>query len=292
MNYEYFNTDPITTQDGEGIPNPKRAIITLTDDSGNVIERPMLYTNDALDVVKSKKAALCDYEDAYGQGYKLLTLLQENVDKGTRDDVYMAGSRVRQDWSIDTDEGSTIVDKLEADWEDYVSDYKSTDSNLVSEFEPVRVPYKNPSISFYEMGEPSDTIKSNFGIDYEKTMPWYGLKFDKVTKEVVMKVVLQKEEMQESHSEVTNEIEQLIPVYGNHFFAVIYNSSKEMNPNIDVYFKLNYADGSQWCKDMDMAIPYTDESLNSNLLYWGAVYNTEMKKITHVKAYIRNYIEV
>ena len=292
MNYEYLNIGPITIQDGDMIPTPKRPIITLSDDSGNVIERPMIYSGDTWDFIKSRKAALCDYEEAYGQGYKLLTLEQENADKGSRDDVYMAGSRVRQDWSINTTEGSTIVDKLEADWEDYVSEYNSTDGNLVSELEPIRAPYKNPSISFYEMGEPSDTIKSNFGIDYEKTMPLYGLKFDKVTKEVVMKVVLQKEEMQDSQSEVTNEIEQLIPVYGNHFFAVIYNSSKEMNPNVDVYFKLNYADGLQWCTDMELAIPYTDESLNSNLLYWGAVYNTEMKKITHVKAYIRNYIEV
>tara|TARA_B100001093_G_scaffold67800_1_gene57877 strand:- start:5405 stop:6283 length:879 start_codon:yes stop_codon:yes gene_type:complete len=291
MNYEYINIGPVTINDGEWFPTPQRPKIKITDDNGNFAESPMVYTNEAIDYIKSKKVVLSAYESTTGQGKVHDDYRNANQDKVWRDDVYMAGSLSRQDISISTTEGSEIVDKLEAGWADFIPNYKLQNVNLVSEFIPLRPPYVNNSISFYDMNLPTDDLKEKFGFEYNEYLNWYGLKFDKTTLEVTMKAVLPMGEMQRAHPTIASNIEQLIPVYGNHFFAVMHNQSKEMNPNVDVYFQVSHENGSQWCRDMELAIPYTDESLNSKLWIWGAVYNTEMKKITHVKAYIRNYLE-
>jgi hypothetical protein len=42
---------------------------------------------------------------------------------------------------------------------------------------------------------------------------------------------------------------------------------------------------------MGLEMPYSDASLHGKRILWGGIYNTTNKKITHIKAYIRNYIE-
>ncbi len=293
MEYTYKNLGGESIPADENLPRPKYPIIRVTDKNGSFSEKQMVYTDNALDFDKSQRSVLADYEMAIGQGKTHMDYTFANLGKVWRDDVYMAGELARQDISISTDEGSSIVDKLEAGWDGFVPDYRTRNINLVSEFTPLRAPYVNNSISFYEQNSPSEELITQYGLPYETYLPWYGLKFDKVTNSVAMKAVLPFVEMHRVHSDIATKIEKLIPVCGNHFFAVIYNTEKKINSNIDVYFYASHDTVSNWIntKNPDMALPYTDTSLNDKLWIWGAVYNTELNKLTHLKAYIRYYLE-
>jgi hypothetical protein len=267
--------------------NPR---IYLTID-GKTVEAPMLYTDGGIDFTKSKKAVLGSWEMHLGAGHKHFAYRQEHEGNEWRDDVYMNGQLIRQDINISTDAGSAIVDQLEAGWDGFIPNYRTRSSNLVSEFSPVRPPYTNDSISFYEQNPPSDALISQFELDYESYLPWYGLKFDKVdNSNVSIKVVLQSGEMHRAHADIAEKIESKIPVWGNHFFAVIYNSDNEMNENVDVYFHASYDVVREWAEP-GLRMPHTENSYNDNLWIWGAVYNTTSNEITHLKSYIRYYEE-
>lgn len=264
--------------------------IKLTID-GQTLEGPMFKANGIINYSKSEKAALGAWEMHLGAGHKHFAYREEHEGNEWRDDVYMNGELIRQDICISTDAGSAIVDQLEAGWDGFIPDYRTRNSNLVSEFSPVRPPYTNDSISFYEQNPPSDALKSQFELDYEAYLPWYGLKFDKVdTSNVSIKVVLPSGEMHRAHSDIATKIENKIPVWGNHFFAVIYNSDNEMNENVDVYFHASYDRVQEWAEP-DLTMPHSDSSYNDNLWIWGAVYNTTSDEITHLKSYIRYYAE-
>jgi hypothetical protein len=71
----------------------------------------------------------------------------------------------------------------------------------------------------------------------------------------------------------------------------MYNSEGTISPLVDVYFTASYEVVSQWCNKTGLNMPYTDDTLNSKLSYWGAVYNSDFNKITHLKAYITHYLE-
>lgn len=264
------------------------ATITAEKD-GLTATGPVYLKNGTIDYDKSEKAILGAWEMLVGAGYKHFTYRNHNEGKKWRDDVYMNGQLIRQDINISTDAGSAIVDQLEAGWDGFIPNYRTRSSNLVSEFSPVRPPYTNDSISFYEQNPPSDALISQFELDYESYLPWYGLKFDKVdTSNVSIKVVLQSGEMHRAHADIAEKIESKIPVWGNHFFAVIYNSDNEMNENVDVYFHASYDVVKAWAEP-NLRISHTDNSYNNNLWIWGAVYNTTSNEITHLKSYIRYY---
>ena len=130
------------------------------------------------------KLAVNRYESQYGQ-IKTSTLNTEsNIGKSVRDDVYMAGSIARKDYSIDTNEGSALVDELEAGWDGFIPDFRRDNKNLVSEFTPMRLPYINNSISYYDMQEPTSELKTYFNLPYTICLPFHGLKFDKTTSDV------------------------------------------------------------------------------------------------------------
>jgi hypothetical protein len=263
--------------------------MTVTDGS-NTVETNVVYTDGQMNRAHTKKLLVNSYEKDFGQIKAVNTLTLANLGKSIRDDVYMAGSIARSDYSIDTDEGSAIVDKLEASWSDFIPDYKSHSTNFVSEFTPLRQPYINSSISFYDMEEPSDALKTYFGLDYSSYMNFYGLKFDKTTSDVLMKVMINSQEMYDAHPELCKKIDNIIPTLGSHFFGLIYNSDGELTPLIDVYFTVGYDVVEEWLEGTNNSMPYEDESLTSNLIFWGGVYNIEQDKITHIKAYIRNYL--
>lgn len=266
------------------------ATITIEKD-GTTTTGPVYFKNGTIDHDKSEKAVLGAWEMTGGAGYKHFAYREEHEGNKWRDDVYMNGQLVRQDINISTDAGSAIVDQLEAGWDGFIPNYRTRSSNLVSEFSPARPPYTNDSISFYEQNLPSGDLISQFRLGYETYLPWYGLKFDKVdTSNVSIKVVLESGEMHRAHADIAEKIESKIPVWGNHFFAVIYNSDSKMNENIDVYFYASYDVVRDWAEP-DLRMPHTDDSYNDNLWIWGAVYNTTSNEITHLKSYIRYYEE-
>lgn len=279
------------TIDADGNMSPLLpSTITLTDGTNTVVQ-DAVYSDYAINWDLTTKLAVSTYESQYGQIKAAISNTDSNIGKSLRDDVYMAGSIARQDYSIDTTEGSALVDELEAGWEDFIPDYRRDNKNLVSEFTPMRPPYINNSISYYDMQEPTSELKTYFSLQYNTYLPFHGLKFDKTTSDVVIKAMITPDEMYTHHPDLCKTIDKIIPSFGTHFFGVIYNSSGEMSPLVDVYFTVGYDIGSKWCQSIGSALPYTDESLTPKLSYWGGVYNADIAKMTHVKAYITNYLE-
>jgi len=263
--------------------------MVFTHDDGNTIEIEMLYNSeDELDEAFTKKALLSAYEESFGNS----TVARADKTNKAIDDVYMSSSIARKDYTINSDEGTVIVERLEATWPGIIPNYRVNEQNLVSEFTPLRVPYINPSISYYDMDEPSAALIATYSLPYQNYRRHYGLKIDTVTNAVLIKVHIHRHEMLKAHSEICKEMEASIPIYGNHFFGLIYNSDGELDPMIDVYFHADYELAREWVVDsMGLAMPYTDMSLDPKRTFWGAVYNTTNKRFTHIKAYIRNYIE-
>tara|TARA_R110002074_G_scaffold213429_1_gene383155 strand:- start:269 stop:1150 length:882 start_codon:yes stop_codon:yes gene_type:complete len=279
------------TIDADGNMSPLLpSTITLTDGTNTVVQ-DAVYTDDAINWDLTTKLAVNTYELQYGQIKASILNTDSNIGKSLRDDVYMAGSIARRDYSIDTTEGSALVDELEAGWEDFIPDYRRDNKNLVSEFTPMRQPYINNSISYYDMQEPTSELKTYFSLPYNTYLPFHGLKFDKTTSDVVIKAMITPDEMYKHHPDLCKTIDKIIPSVATHFFGIIYNSDGEMSSLVDVYFTVGYDIGSKWCQSIGSALPYTDESLTPKLSYWGSVYNTDIAKMTHVKAYITNYLE-
>lgn len=264
--------------------------VTVSDGSNTVVEK-VIFTDENIDWNLTKKVAINTYDVHYGQVNTTTLNAESNSGKSVRDDVYMAGSIARKDYSINTTEGSALVDELEAGWEDFIPDYRRNNKNLVSEFTPMRPPYINNSISYYDMQVPTDELKTHFSLPYNVYLPFHGLKFDRITSDVVIKAMIPPSEMYAEHPDLAKVIEKIIPTIGSHFFGIIYNSSGEISPLVDVYFTVGYDIATEWCESIDSALPYTDTELNDKVSYWGAVYNTDMAKITHVKAYVTNYLE-
>jgi len=287
--YEENNTS--RTIDSSGNISPYLDSKVYVTDGENTVTHVAVYTDGNIDWGLSKKLAINKYENQYGQGKTRAEYHLANEDKLVRDDVYMAGSLARVDYSIGTSEGDALVNELETGWENFIPDYRRSTKNLVSEFTPVRAPYVNDSISYYDMQEPSADLIEYFNIPDIHYMPFYGLKFDKTTSDVHIKTMLFPNEMYTHHLELSKTINNIIPVLGNHFYGIIYNSEGEMSPTIDVYFTASYDIVLNWCNRVGLAIPYTDESLTPKLSYWGAVYNSNLGRITHIKAYITNYLE-
>ena len=262
--------------------------LTFTHDNGTTVAVEMRYNFQGNPIqVLTKKVVLSDYETMHGRWM----IPPADMTSKVIDDVYMSGSIGRKDYSVTTDEGIAIVEKLEALWPGFIPNYRANVNNLVSEFTALRAPYVNPSISYYDMEEPSSALRTTYSLPYETYKNWYGLKFDTVTTEVLIKVVISKEEMLRAHPEICNAIEASIPIYGNHFFALIYNSDGELDPNIDVYFNTYYEIAKGWIDSLGLTMPYTDRSLDPKIAFWAGVYNTTTANFVHAKAYIRNYIE-
>lgn len=287
------NNAPRTIDADGNISELLPSTVTVSDGSNTVVQN-IVYTDENVDWNLTKKLAINSYDNQYGQIRTANLNTTSNAGKSVRDDVYMAGSIARRDYSIDTVEGSALVDELEAGWEDFIPDYRRNNKNLVSEFTPMRPPYINNSISYYDMQVPTDELKTHFSLPYNVYLPFHGLKFDKTTSDVVIKAMIPQSEMNAQHPDLCKAIENIIPTIGSHFFGIIYNSSGEMSPLVDVYFTASYEIVSQqWCNNtvIDLAVPYTDETLHPKLSYWGAVYNSDFDRITHLKAYITHYLD-
>lgn len=287
----YIENNTSRTIDANGNISPYMDSKAYVTDGENTVSHLAVYTDGNIDWSLSQKLAISVYEKEHGQEKTRSEYYLENEDKLVRDDVYMGESKVRVDYSIGLPEGSALVDELESTFPNFISDYRRSNKNLVSQFSPLRLPYQNESISYYDMQKPTADLIEYFNIPDIEYAPFYGLKFDKTTLDVHIKTMLFPNEMNNLDLELAKAINAAIPIIGNQFYGIIYDSNGEMSPLIDVYFTASYEIVSQWCNSLGLPIPYTDETLNSKLSYWGAVYNSDFNRITHLKAYITNYLE-
>lgn len=287
----YIENNTSRTIDSNGNISPYLDSKAYVTDGENTVSHIAVYTDGNIDWGLTQKLAMYEYERLHGQEKTRSEYHIANADKLVRDDVYMNDSLVRVDYSISTPEGSALVDELETTWPNFISDYRRSNKNLVSQFSPMRLPYQNDSISYYDMQKPPQELINYFNIPDIEYLPFYGLKFDKTNLDVHIKTMLFPNEMNNLNLDLAKAINKTIPVIGGQFYGVMYNLEGTISPLVDVYFTASYEVVSQWCNKTGLNMPYTDDTLNSKLSYWGAVYNSDFDKITHLKAYITHYLE-
>lgn len=264
------------------------ALIAVTDN--RVYNTPCILDennniNQAATKIEIQKLILLQHNEEQNQKFILDT-------RTFRDDVYMDGTLSKSDYSINSTTGQSIVSLLETTWPDEVSSYTQFTYNLASEFSPNRLPYVNNSISWYSFEEPTNDIKTTYNLSYSSYMPWYGLKFDKVTEEVMAKIVLPQQAFLEAFPTALDNV--TLPEFWNdiRFFAKIHKKDGSVDTYFDVYANSPEDLMDEWCTENNISFPYdkTDTSIKSNLLIWGLTIDGITGEIAHVKAYTRTYL--
>ena len=197
-----------------------------------------------------------------------------------RDDVYVNTSIVRQDYSLGTPAGATILAELEAAFPDY-ADFSRSNLNIIGKYDGYREPYQNASISWYDFGNyPSEALQLHFSTSYLNSTlrHWYGLKFDLVTKEVMLKVVLSTYE----------DPKPSLPV-GDTFYAVTHSRDGTLNKWVDAYVFATPKRIREFCADNSLTypLPPTTHTDCDVVWCWGFVFNKDTLAYGPVKAYAR-----
>jgi hypothetical protein len=195
-----------------------------------------------------------------------------------RDRLYVAGEIARDDYTIASPQAADILAELEQEFPD-AADYRSNPANLIGRYDAYRPPYANPSISWYEMKAPSAALLGQYGAaGYRTYMDWYGLKFDLVSREIMLKVVLGADCF----------IDQPLPPLprGAKFYARIHRSDGSVAPEVDCYVLSDRDVMQAYCQAVGYPWPYADDAAASVWLY-GVTFNIETQQIDVVKAYER-----
>jgi len=198
-----------------------------------------------------------------------------------RDDVYVNKELVRQDFSISTTAGSAILQELKQAFPDYAN-YESSAYNLVGKYNGYREPYQNASISWYEFEvKPSETLQLAFNSSYldNNVRNWYGLKFDLVTREVLLKVLI-------------NEYAGAAPELpsGPKFYAITHSQNSANTAQwVDAYVHATPKRIREFCiaKGLSYPLPSTTHTDCDVVWCWGFVFNKDTLEYGPVKAYAR-----
>jgi hypothetical protein len=211
----------------------------------------------------------------------LLTALSQIRSSVIRDDVYVNQELVRQDFSITTTEGAALLRELEQAFPDY-ADYARSSYNLVGKYEGYREPYENASISWYDFeAKPSESLQVAFNASYQDSdiKNWYGLKFDLVTREVLLKVHV---------NEYAND-EPELPV-GPKFYAITHSQDSTFTSQwVDAYVLATPKRIREFCaaKGLTYPLPPTKHTECDVVSIWGFVFNKDTLEYGAVKAYAR-----
>ena len=232
---------------------------------------------------------------------------QENIILNTnsmRDDVYMNGTLGRSDYTIGSSEGQAIKTKLEASWPSEVADYECNELNLVSEYGADREPYVNDSISWYCFDEKPDSVISDFSLstNTDDFREWWGLKFDKVTLNVLCKAVYTW------NGFIANKREDMIvpplPFWmwdkqsgraitaagglTNVYVAMIHDKNGNIDEHYDLYFQAPQSLVKEWCDDNDIAFNVLTDI--NNIMQYGITIKGTTGEVKYVKTYKRFFV--
>lgn len=197
-----------------------------------------------------------------------------------RDDVYVDGSIVRQDYTVGANESRAILEELREKFPTY-GPFGVSRNNLVGRYDGYREPYTNPSISWYGLNTfPSEALQLSFATSYPKSnlKNWYGLKFDLVTEAVQLKVVIREYDGDKP----------ALPV-ADCFYAVTHFQDGTSSDWIDVYCKASVTTITNFCRDNDLQYPLaqTTHIDADEIIFWGFVFNKNTLEYSVAKGYAR-----
>jgi hypothetical protein len=216
-------------------------------------------------------------------------LLQQTISRFKssqfKDDVYVSGSIVRQDYTVETDEGKALIAQIQSEFPDY-AEWDRCEFNIIGSYAPYREPYSNPSISWYDFGvEPSGVLLDKYGIE-DGTLSfrqWYGLKFDMVDREVFLKAVV----------EDVDGIKPVLP-NGDKFYALTYREDHTVSEWVDCYIYQTPRAMAKFCYTHKLDYPIHEDGFDLDtdefIWIWGLVYNSTTLEYGPLKAYARTNI--
>lgn len=213
--------------------------------------------------------------------YALMSAALENFkDVSFRDDVYVGGGIVRQDYSLGTAEGAATLGELQTEFPNY-ADFDRNPLSIVGKYDGYREPYQNPSISWYDFGlRPSEALQLSFGTSYPHSnlKEWYGLKFDLTTREVLLKIVV---------TDYEGDMPDL-PT-GNTFYAITHFQDGTSSEWVDAYVQATPKRIREFCADKGLAYPLPENTHKEcDVVWcWGFVFNKDTLEYGAVKGYAR-----
>lgn len=269
-----------------------QVIVVDSDYAGVIHYIPRKGNNDQVLLQRARKHLQSHFAD------QNIVLNTNNM----RDDVYLDGELKRRDYTIGSDNGQLIKTKLEADWDDEVSDYQSNPLNLVSEYGADREPYVNDSISWYCFDAMPDSVVSDYGLssNSDHFREWWGLKFDKVTKAVLCKAVytwdgfLANKPNNMYVPELpqwlwNTDIEHSVDERGgdvNLYAAMIHDKSENIDDHYDIYFQAPQNLVKEWCDSMSIPFQHVG-SITNDIMQYGFTIKGSTAEIKHIKTYTR-----
>jgi len=211
------------------------------------------------------------------------------------EEVWMEGKLSRVDWAQGTKEGQEIVLRLKDEFPDETIYDDSNTKNLISQYVSDRADYPNELIGYFNFKEPSDEIKTRFGLTYdsfEATLSYF--KLDRTTKEVKCKVMLPETEIKtETVQAISTAIPEEFTRDQSRFFGKIHDEDKSVSSLIDFYFVTTPYIVKLFCEDQGLSYPYGDHGVNKEqeekTICWGVVYDEETESFKHMSGLARFY---
>lgn len=217
-----------------------------------------------------------------------LTMLLHAMEKfhpsQARDDVYTNQVIVRQDHSMGTPEAELLVRELEEHFPDY-ADFTRSSYNIVGRYNGYREPYQNDSISWYDFQAlPSEQLQLAFNTSYPNSnlKNWYGLKFDLITKKVMLKIVIK---------EYDDDVPELpyCSLGINPFYAITHYEDGTSSDWVDAYVYATPKRIREFCADKGLVYPLPENTHKEcDVVWcWGFVFNKDTLEYGAVKGYAR-----
>ena len=207
------------------------------------------------------------------------TILRSLPAGKVRDDVYVSGSVVRTDYSICLPEAQAILGELNAAFPSLM-DWERSEHNFIGAFDGYRPPYENASISWYDFEAPSEEILAQYGASnlYTNLIDYYGLKFDMVTKEALLKVFARDADIPQPE----------LPS-GLKFYAVTHGVDGYVSDWVDCFVHATEEKMQKWCMDnsLDYPLPVMPEDDKSHIWCFGILFNKHTLEYGKIKAYAR-----
>lgn len=197
-----------------------------------------------------------------------------------RDDIYVAGEVVRVDWNVQCPQAEPILTILEDEFPG--RDYTREGHNLVCLYGAYRPPYENTSISWYDLRPAPADLLTEYGIaegDYQRLIPWYGLKHDLTTKEVMLKIVFE------------TPLDWVSPAFpnGHRFYARIHRQDGAVENLVDAYIVCSAEEMQTYCAEHNLAFPLPSGE-DRHIWIWSLVFDAGTGEVQLVKAYQRHLV--
>lgn len=200
------------------------------------------------------------------------------VNKFQSEEVYAGGKLRRIGKSVLLAETEDIQKALVDRFPEYEHYIKKQTMNHISVADGYRSPYTDGHISLYVFETIQDEFIEKYGIDTNVIFkPWFGLKFDMKTREVMVKIPFDDS----NHHYAKPDLPE-----GAKYYGKIYREDGSLHNEFDCYIHRTSPSVLQFCEKNKIEMPTYDNDLLKKISMWGFVYDKDSLQIKMVKGYV------